>query len=223
MPRRPRPIALDRAALARGRAIRTGIALVLAVAAGAGIFARLGLAAGILTGWTVFAATRAFQMLWITWPMDAAMTRSHSTAEDPGRRIARIIGVFGSVASLGAVALVLIQTRHAGEWESGGLATIAVLSVAASWTLIQVDYMLRYARIYYDEPAGGISFNQDEPPRYSDFAYFSVGLGMTYQVADTNVQTNEIRRLVIGQTMLAYLFGAIILGTVINLVSNLAG
>ena len=44
---------------------------------------------------------------------------------------------------------------------------------------------------------------------------------MTYQVADTDVTTNEIRRIVIAQTLLAYLFGAVILATVINLVSGL--
>ena len=85
--------------------------------------------------------------------------------------------------------------------------------------------MLRYAHRYYsnvqDGRRGGIDFNQDEPPMYSDFGYFSVGLGMTYQVADTDVTTNEIRRIVIAQTLLAYLFGAVILATVINLVSGL--
>jgi uncharacterized membrane protein len=102
------------------------------------------------------------------------------------------------------------------------LAAIAVVSVTASWALIQTDYMLRYARLYYAEEEGGISFNSDEEPMYTDFIYLSVGLGMTYQVADTNVKTNRIRRVVIAQTLLAYLFGAVILATVINLVSNLA-
>ena len=61
--------------------------------------------------------------------------------------------------------------------------------------------------------ASGIDFHQNEDPSYVDFAYFSVGLGMTYQVADTDVGSTAIRRIVIGQTMLAYLFGAVILAT----------
>ena len=56
---------------------------------------------------------------------------------------------------------------------------------------------------------------------YTDFAYFSFGLGMTYQVADTNVRTDAVRRIVLAQTLLAYLFGAVILATVINLVTGL--
>jgi uncharacterized membrane protein len=56
---------------------------------------------------------------------------------------------------------------------------------------------------------------------YTDFVYVAVGLGMTYQIADTNLSTNEMRRIVISQTLLAYLFGAVILATVINLVTGL--
>ncbi len=60
-----------------------------------------------------------------------------------------------------------------------------MLAVAGSWALIQIDYALRYARVYYRDPVGGIDFNQTEPPMYTDFLYFSLGLGMTYQVSDT--------------------------------------
>ena len=44
---------------------------------------------------------------------------------------------------------------------------------------------------------------------------------MTYQVADTDVTRESIRRVVIAQTLLAYVFGAVILATVINLVTSL--
>ena len=67
----------------------------------------------------------------------------------------------------------------------------------------------------------GIDFNQDEEPMYSDFGYFAVGLGLTYQVSDNDVSANEIRRIVVGQTLIAYLFGAVILASVINLVAGL--
>jgi len=156
--------------------------------------------------------------------MDAARTRSHATAEDPGRTVARVISLIGSVASLGAVIAVLVRS-HDDPATAFAIAAVAIAAVTFSWALIQVDYMLRYAHRYYsnvqDGRRGGIDFNQDEPPMYSDFGYFSVGLGMTYQVADTDVTTNEIRRIVVAQTLLAYLFGAVILATVINLVSGL--
>jgi len=178
--------------------------------------------AGALAGWGAAAATSVVWILVIVWPMGAAATRAHARGEDPGRPVARIIAVVGSCASLVAVGIVLLQTGRMSPPGSYFLALIAVLAVAASWALIQVDYMLRIAAEYYSDPVGGIDFNQVEDPMYSDFAYFAFGLGMTYQVADTNVQTNRVRRIVLGQTLLAYLFGAVILAATINLVSGLA-
>lgn len=181
----------------------------------------LGLAAGLLAGWSALCLVSVAWILTVTWPMDGTATRAHATREDPGRPIARGIAVVGSVASLSAVAVVLIQTRDVDSLRASLLAAVAVIAVVASWALIQVDYMLRYAHVYFTEPVGGIDFHQDHDPCYVDFAYFSVGLGMTYQVADTDVATTALRRVVIAQTMLAYLFGAVILATVINLIAGL--
>ncbi|UUT36495.1 DUF1345 domain-containing protein [Microbacterium elymi] len=127
----------------------------------------------------------------------------------------------GSVASVGAVVAVLTQTHQARGVLAFVLAGVALVSVAASWLLIQTIYILRLADVYYADPEGGLLFNQDEPPRYTDFAYVAFGVGLTYQVADTNVTTNAMRRIIIGQSMLGYLFGAVILGTVINLLAGL--
>lgn len=203
--------------------LRLSVCAIVGVGAGFLVGHFLGIAAGLLAGWGVAALVAVVWILIVVWPMDPDATRSHATSEDPGRRTARIISVIGSVASLGAVALVLLRSGHVPKAESFVLAAIAVGSVVTSWALIQTDYMLRYARLYYTTEAGGISFNGDpDTPMYTDFAYFSVGLGMTYQVADTNVKSNAIRRVVIAQTLIAYVFGAVILATVINLVSNLA-
>jgi uncharacterized membrane protein len=201
--------------------VRATVSVAVGILAGVGISMVLDVWAGILAGWGATAATATVWILAIAWPMDAARTKSHARSEDPGRGVARVISLACSIASLGAVAAVLIQTRSAPLGESWWLAGIAVVAVAASWALIQSDYMLRLAAIYYREPVGGIEFNQDEEPMYTDFAYVAFGLGMTYQVADTNIRTNELRRLVLGQTLLSYTFGAIILATVINLVTDL--
>jgi uncharacterized membrane protein len=200
---------------------RSIVAAVIGVACGLLVAPFLGLAAGLLAGWSGFAVTSVVWLGVLIWPMDAAQTRSHATGEDPGRSLARLVALIGSGASLGAVTVVLIQTQNTSELESYFLAGIAVISVAASWALIQADYMLRVAHLYYGEPVGGIDFNQDGDPSYTDFAYFSLGVGMGYQVGDSAVRTNQIRRLIIAQSLLAYLFGAVIIGTVVNLVIDL--
>ena len=204
-------VALARSLVALG----VGVGLTFAV----GPF--LGWAAALLAGWSGFAVTSVVWVALVIWRMDAEQTRTHARREDPGRSLSRLAALIGSIASLGAVTIVLIQTQNASELESYLLAGIAVVSVAASWALIQTDYMLRVANMYYGDPVGGIDFNQHEDPSYTDFVYFSLGVGMGYQVGDSAVRTNEIRRLIIAQSLLAYLFGAVIIGTVVNLVIDL--
>lgn len=206
--------------------LRWSLVLILGAAVGLLVAPWLGVAAGLLAGWAALAIANTAWVLLQIWPMDAEQTERHATAEDLGRKTARLIATFGSVVSLAAVAVVAVQAHRTFGVESYLLAGTAVLSVAASWALIQTDYLLHYARVYYERDArgerlGGIVFNQDEDPQYTDFAYFSVGLGMTYQVADTNVTRNGVRRIVIAQTLLGYLFGAGIMATVINLITGL--
>ncbi|QZY52306.1 DUF1345 domain-containing protein [Leucobacter tenebrionis] len=206
--------------------VRSAVSIVLGIAAGAAVAPSLGIAAGLLAGWGVVALVNVVWVLLTVWSMGPAETRAHATAEDPGRSAARVIAVVSSVASLIAVAVVAAQAQRADGITAYLLAGIALLSVASSWALIHTNYMLRYADLYYrsgedGEALGGIDFNQAEPPQYTDFAYFSVGLGMTYQVADTDVSRSDVRRVVIAQTLLGYLFGVGIIANVVNLISGL--
>lgn len=205
-------------------AVRGPLSIAVGIGTAAAAMPALGIVTGLLAGWAALAIVNVAWLLIALWPMDAAQTRAHATTEDPGRAVARTIALAGSIVSLGAVVAVLIHSRD--DPRTAALtAGVAILAVAASWALIQVDYMLRYAHRYYSRremgQGGGIDFNQEDDPMYSDFGYFSVGLGMTYQVSDTNVGANEIRRIVVAQTLVAYLFGAVILASVVNLVAGL--
>lgn len=157
-------------------AVRGPVSVLAGLAAAALAVPVLGWTVGLLTGWTVLALINVVWLLLVLWPMDAEQTRAHATSEDPGRPVARSIALVGSVASLGAVVAVLARS-HDRPMTAFAAAGIAILAVASSWSLIQVDYMLRYAHRYYARRAegapGGISFNQDEDPMYSGFGYFS--------------------------------------------------
>jgi uncharacterized membrane protein len=201
--------------------VRALIGVVLGAATTVALLPIIGATAGLLSGWAAFALLQVIWTLLVVWPMDAAATRSHARREDPGRSTARIVALVGSVASLGAVVLVLIQSEQTPRIMEVVLAGVAFLSAAASWLLIQVDFLLRLAAEYYADPVGGIDFNQDEAPMYTDFAYVSFALGITYGVTDTNIRTSAIRRMATGQALLSYLFGAVILATVISLVTGL--
>jgi uncharacterized membrane protein len=44
---------------------------------------------------------------------------------------------------------------------------------------------------------------------------------MTFQVADTNITSKAVRRITLRHALLSYLFGAVLLGLVINVVATL--
>ena len=172
-------------------------------------------------GWAVAAAIYS-AWVWIAVSrFDGDTTATHARLEEPARGVADLLIVILSVASLGALAIVLAAASSASGLREGLLAALAVASVALSWTLLHTLYALRYARLYYRDPEGGIDFNQDERPRYTDFAYLSFTLGMTYQVSDTDIKDHGIRSTVLRHTLLSFLFGAVILATTINLIAGL--
>jgi uncharacterized membrane protein len=160
--------------------------------------------------------------VWATiWGRDAASTARLAVRIDPTRAIADVLVQAAAIASLAAVGVVLAQTaKHHGA-EQVLLAALAVVSVALSWLVVHTVYTLRYARLYYTPPEGGVQFNGSEPPCFSDFAYLSFTLGMTFQVSDTNLQTNRFRKLALGQTLLSYLFGTVIVAATVNLIVSL--
>jgi uncharacterized membrane protein len=174
-------------------------------------------------GWAA-ACVSYTSWVWSTvWGMDAGKTRTHATREDPTRAVADLLVLGAAVASLAAVVIVLVHASQVAGAARPVLAAFALVSVALSWILVHTLYTLRYARLYYGPGGGGgVDFNQQDEPCYSDFAYLSFTLGMTFQVSDTNIRSTLIRRTVLRHSLLSYVFGSLILATTVNLVAGLA-
>ncbi len=172
-------------------------------------------------GWAVAAliynATVWFQIA----PMDAAQTAAHAQEEDPGLGTTDLLILLAAIGSLAAVVLVMVGSKDVQGAGRLLLALLALTSSAISWLMVHTLFTLRYAQIYYGGEPGGIDFNQDEPPQYTDIAYMAFSVGMTYQVSDTNITTRHMRSTALRHSLLAFLFGTGILATTINLVVSL--
>jgi uncharacterized membrane protein len=176
---------------------------------------------GTLVGWDVAAAVYV-AWTWATiWHRDPAATASLARREDPGRAVTDGLLLVASMASVLAVVLAITAGTAGGPGERDLRAALAVASVGLSWTVVQTVFTSHYARLYYSHPAGGIDFNQDTPPRFTDFAYLAFTVGMTFQVSDTDLKTSVLRAAALRHALLSYLLGAVILATTINLVAGL--
>lgn len=173
-------------------------------------------------GWAV-AALIYNATVWLQIaPMDAAQTATHAQEEDPGLGTTDLLILLAALGSLAAVVLVMVGSKDVQGTERFLLAMLALSATAMSWLMVHTLFTLRYATIYYSGEPGGIAFNQDAPPQYTDIAYMAFSVGMTYQVSDTNITTRAMRSAVLRHSLLAFVFGTGILATTINLVVSLA-
>jgi len=202
--------------------VRMTACLVVGVIA-AGGFAVAGLIdIAPLGGWDVAALV---YLVWIWWqiaPADAARTAAVAVREDGSRALTDVVLLLAAVASLVGVGDLIVLGAAKGDPISPDLAlALAVTSVVLSWAVVHTIYTLRYARLYYVGGDGGIDFNQDERPRYADFAYVAFSIGMTFQVSDTDLTSTTVRATALRHALLSYLFGAVIIAVTINLVAGL--
>jgi uncharacterized membrane protein len=173
-------------------------------------------------GWATAALVYVVWVWVVIGRRDPQETKAHATTEDPSRATTDLLILAANIASLAAVAAAVVDSHRGGGGTQLGGAALALASVALSWMLVQTLFTLRYAEHYYGgQKDGGVSFNQDEPPRYTDFAYLATSIGMTYQVSDTNLENPLIRREALKHSLLSYMFGTVILAATINLVLGL--
>jgi len=180
-------------------------------------------AAAVLLAWDATAVAYLASVWGSVARLTAARARQLASAEDGSRRAAEGMLVAASVASLVAVGFILAEAGRAAPGQRGLLTAFAVVSVLLAWSVVHTVFALSYARLYYAPPVGGLGFGEGDPPGYGDFAYVAFTIGMTYQVSDTEISKRPIRRAAIHHALLSYVFGAMILGIIINSIATLFG
>ena len=185
---------------------------------------------GLLAPWWLvpLAFWDAAALVYVTWmwrsvlALDARGTARRAGPEDPGPAATDILLLVASITSLLAVGVVLVRAGHTSGLSKGLLLGLSIASIVLSWSVVHTVFALRYAKLYYRDPPGGVDFNQDDPPAYSDFAYLALTIGMTFQVSDTDIQAKSIRRTALRHALLSYMFGALIVSITINLIAGLS-
>jgi uncharacterized membrane protein len=199
--------------------------LIIGALVGA-VAAAIALVAGASWSVAVLLAYDAGALVYVIWVWmtiggsDPVTTSRIALAEDDSRATSDAILVIAGAASLVAVGFTLNQASHTGAPGRGLLTALALGSVALAWVSVHTVYLLRYARLYYGEPEGGIDF-KGEAPDYLDFAYLALTIGMTFQVSDTDLGSRPMRRTAIRHALLSYLFGTGIVAITVSSVAAL--
>ncbi len=104
---------------------------------------------------------------------------------------------------------------------------LVATTLLTSWMMTHATFALRYAHEYYeavpggDGVDGGLDFPGTDQPDYFDFLYFSLVLGMTFQVSDVQITSRKLRRLATAHGFVSFLFNTIILALTVNIAAGL--
>ncbi|MDE2294948.1 MAG: DUF1345 domain-containing protein [Gammaproteobacteria bacterium] len=145
--------------------------------------------------------------------------------EDSGTTAISVIIVCAAVLSLAAIVAMLATVRQVSGAERVAHTVLAALTLLSSWALVPTVFTAQYAEMFY---GGGVrrpplEFPGTAMPVFWDFAYFSFTIACACQTSDVSTTDTSIRRVVIAQTLVSFLFNAAILGFAINVGAGLLG
>jgi uncharacterized membrane protein len=171
-----------------------------------------GLLAWVVTAVVFLASTGAS-----TWKLDAADTAWLAAREDGSRLLRDLTMIAISIGTLVTVVVVIFRVHENPPQRTA----LGVAAIAASWLVVHTIFTLRYARLYYTEPRGGVDFGQDPEPTFRDFAYVAFTIGMTFQVSDTALRETDIRATALRQALTSFVFNTVIIAVTVNIVAGL--
>jgi uncharacterized membrane protein len=172
----------------------------------------------------------AFTYLVLAWSLavkfDAERTRARALAQDQPSLTLFMLMVVSAFASMAAIALMLQHVKDLSAVQRYGHLGLSLLTLAASWLLIQTVFAFRYAHVYYRVEAdgtpdgAGLEFPGKQAPDYFDFMYYAHVVGMTSQVSDVVVTSRLMRHLTLLHSVTAFAFNMLVLTLCINLVAG---
>ena len=173
-----------------------------------------------LLGWNVLVW---LYLVWVSVTLmraDSGHIKRLALAQAESAATVLAVVVIAAVMSLVAVVVELIAAKHAGPHHMLPHLLFAFVSVIGSWLLLPTLFGLTYASAYYGpEPDRGLVFPESPKgfePDHTDFLYFSFTIAVTAQTSDVGVTSREMRRLVLVQSLLSFVFNTTILAFTIN-------
>ncbi|SDT12870.1 Uncharacterized membrane protein [Pseudomonas asplenii] len=180
----------------------------------------------VLIGWNTAVWAYLAMMLWLTVRSRPEDVQRFVEREDENAGTVLLIVSIAAIASLAAITVELAGGKALEPQARAWHYAFTGLTVLGSWLLIGVIFSVHYARQFYladaDEPP--LRFADGEKhPDYWDFLYFSFTIGVAVQTSDVGVATRSMRKVVLAQSLIGFVFNTAILGFSINIAAGLFG
>jgi uncharacterized membrane protein len=196
---------------------------------GAAIFPFLpqhwGILSRVLVCWNVGVAL--FLLLVIIWMLSqtAEQICTRFVEEDESAPFLLVFVTVAALLSLAAIIEPLATMKQVSGAMRAAHFALAALTLVNSWFLVPIMFTTHYANMYYSakESDRPLHFPNTSMPVFWDFAYFSFTIAAACQTSDVSTRNARMRKVVIAQTVISFLFNASILGFAINVTAGLIG
>lgn len=202
------------------------VAILVGAAAGYALPPQWSPVTRALAGWNITVWSYLVLVGWLMVRSTHVQVRRLAEQED--RSAVAILAIMTAAALVSLAAIVLELTTVKDLTLTHRLAHYGFTgaTVIGSWFLVGVLFTFHYARSFYrsaiDERA--LRFPDGEmAPDYWDFLYFSFTIAVAAQTSDISVMTRALRKAVLVQSVLSFLFNVAIVGLSINIAAGLLG
>jgi uncharacterized membrane protein len=149
--------------------------------------------------------------------------RHRAKREDEGAVGILVLAATATVASLGAIGVELAGLHDIEPGNTANRLALAATTIGLSWLFLHTVFAIHYAHEFHSGKTGisALGFPDSESPDYWDFMYFAFTIGATAQTSDIGVVTRRMRRLVLGHSILAFVFNTCVLALAVNVGASL--
>lgn len=153
---------------------------------------------------------------------DLIQLRKYSGLFDKSHYLVFLILIFASTLSLVAI-LFLLKNNEEWKLPVPIITAIYFSGVVISWFIQHTIFTTHYAHIYYKNEKNvlPLDFPDTKEPNYIDFAYFAFTIGMTFQVSDVVIKSNQIRKVALFHGLISFVFNLLILSLSINAIMKI--
>lgn len=180
----------------------------------------------LLAAWNVLSWSYLCLAGWLMVFAPPGHVKEFAEREDRG---AAAILAFMSMASLASLAAIVVELTSTKELDLAHRLLhygLTGATVFGSWCVVGTMFAFHYARGYYRSPQASRSLrfpDGEQRPDYWDFLYFSFTIAVAAQTSDISVMSRSVRKAVLAQSVLSFLFNAAIIGLSINIAAGLVG
>ncbi len=178
-----------------------------------------------LGAWDIGSGAYLLMMAWLAYTAGPASMVARAEAQEDGEWTLFFFVLAGATISFVAILGEFGSMKDAAASVKAQKIELVATTLVLSWLLTQAVFALRYAHEYYARTDGetldrGLEFPSETCPDYWDFLYFSIVLGMTFQVSDVQITARKLRRLATLHGLLGFMFNTVIIALTVNLASG---